>query len=76
VIRDAPELVGGNAAVFVDWEREMTAETARRLAPVAARHARLLAGVAMTAFRVAIDEWVDGGGKGSARTVTRPIWAW
>ena len=68
VIRAAPELVGSNAAVFDEWEREMTAETARRLPDAAAKHARLLTGVALTAFRVGIDEWAVGGGKGSART--------
>jgi AcrR family transcriptional regulator len=67
VIRAAPELVGGNAAAFMDWEGEMTSEVARRLAPAAAAHARLLAGVTLTAFRVAMDEWVEGDGKGSAR---------
>jgi AcrR family transcriptional regulator len=67
VTRAAPELVGGNARAFMEWEQEMSAEVARRLDPAARGRARLLSGIALTGFRVAMDSWVDEGGAGDPR---------
>lgn len=62
VTQDAPDLVACNAAALLEWEQQMTAEVARRLPPAAAPHARLMTGIALTAFRVSSDEWAAGGG--------------
>ncbi|HVX47066.1 MAG TPA: TetR family transcriptional regulator [Mycobacteriales bacterium] len=67
VTREAPELVGGNARAFMEWEQQMSAEVARRLDPAARERARLLCGIALTGFRVALDSWVDSGGTGDPR---------
>jgi AcrR family transcriptional regulator len=63
VIHGAPDLVAGNAAALIDWERQMTEEVTRRLPEPARGNARLMTGIALTAFRVAVDAWRDGDGK-------------
>jgi AcrR family transcriptional regulator len=64
VIRATPELVATNAASLLEWERQMSAEVTRRLPSVEPPRARLMTGVALTVFRVCVDEWAGRDGAG------------
>jgi AcrR family transcriptional regulator len=69
IVQSAPDLVAGNAAALLDWERQMTDEVTRRLPEQAHGNARLMTGIALTAFRLAVDAWHDGGGKGDLSAI-------
>jgi len=67
VLRDTPSLLASDARALMEWEETVRSEVARRLGTHAADlEPRLVVGLAMLAFRTALDLWSESDGRQSA----------
>lgn len=68
IARTNPDALASSAAAMVDWERQVSDETAVRLGvDTASLYPSLLLGVAMLAFRTGLTRWTDRDGRESVR---------
>jgi AcrR family transcriptional regulator len=70
LLKETPPLAGRDMERRMVWEQALTAALIEREGPVMHRlKARIIVGMAMTAWTAALDEWYAGGGKAELRPI-------